>query len=76
MGSIQNIKESAMNKATLINSAEALFWYSDFSRTLNFRDPQRGRDKGGILGSTQGAQHPDVYFYLTFAPSLSGLGRA
>jgi hypothetical protein len=69
-------KELPMNKATLINSTEALFWYSDFSKTLNFRDPLRGRDKGGILGSTQGAQHPDVYFYLTFAPSLSGLARA
>jgi hypothetical protein len=65
-----------MDATALINSTEALFWYSDFSRTLNFRDPQRGRDKSGILGSTQGAQHPAVYFYMTFVPSLSGLGRA
>ncbi|MDR2603799.1 MAG: hypothetical protein LBC55_00395 [Desulfovibrio sp.] len=65
-----------MTETALINSTEALFWFSDFSKTLNFCDPLRGRDKTGIWGSTQGAQHPDVYFYMTLAPSLSGLGRA
>jgi hypothetical protein len=65
-----------MNKATLINSTEALFWYSDFSRILNFRDPAAGRDMTGIMGRTDGSQHPDVYFYMTLVPSLSGFSRA
>ena len=63
-----------MSAATVSNSAESLFWFSVFSRILNFRDYAPERRTRKIAGSA--AEHPDVYFYMTLLPFLAGTGRA
>ena len=61
-----------MSGRTIANSAEFLFWNSNYSRIMNFHDSSVERRAGASRDASRPPLHPDVYFHLHFVPFIIG----
>ncbi|MDR2075566.1 MAG: hypothetical protein LBP61_01335 [Desulfovibrio sp.] len=61
-----------MSGETISNSAEFLFWNSNYSRIMNFHDALAGDGTENSRKDSGTALHPDVYFHLHFVPFVNG----
>jgi hypothetical protein len=60
-----------MSAERITNSAESLFWNSNYSRIMNFHDSGQERAAQGSSRASSRALHPDVYFQMVFVPFVT-----